>query len=402
VKNKVAENVLSQIAWLKKIAAIFPNKILFGVGCFDDIGAEAKTLGATRALLIIDPIIAKLGVMERAKRSLENQQISVEVFDKVEPEPHIEIVHKTTQIVREGNFDLVVGVGGGSTLDVAKATAIMAANPGTFEDYIGFGKVRRRSKLILSPTTAGTGSEVTPFIVITSKEGEKTLTFGQVVPPDVTIVDPALTLSMPAKVTAGTGFDALSHAVESILSVDSNEYSEMFAFKAIELIGKYFRTAYHQGWNVEARCGMSMAALLAGFAIAITGCVIGHGAAMRLGEVLHIPHGEACALCLPYTINFNIPVAAGKLAKVARALGIDTYGLSDEEAARKCARFLKGLVEEFGLKSTLKEYGVERADLEKHVDLFMKRSVAEIKWNPRVITKENLTKFYEDMWSGTL
>lgn len=137
------ENVLSQITWLKKIAAIFPKKVLFGVGCFDDIGAEAKTLGATRALLVIDPIVAKLGIMERAKRSLENQQISFEVFDGVEPEPHIEIVHKTTQIVKGGNFDLVVGIGGGSALDIAKATAIMAANPGTFEDYIGFGKVKR-------------------------------------------------------------------------------------------------------------------------------------------------------------------------------------------------------------------------------------------------------------------
>ena len=307
------ENVLSQITWLKKIAAIFPKKVLFGMGCFDDIGAEVKTLGATRALLVIDPIVAKLGIMERAKRSLENQQISFEVFDGVEPEPHIEIVHKTTQIVKGGNFDLVVGIGGGSALDIAKATAIMAANPGTFEDYIGFGKVKRRSKLILSPTTAGTGSEVSAFIVITSKEGEKTLTVGQEVSPDVSIIDPTLTLTMPAKVTASTGFDALSHAVESILSVDSNEYSEMFAFKAIELIGKHFRTAYHQGWNMEARCGMSMAALLAGFAFSITGCVIGHGAAMRLGEVLHIPHGEACALCLPYTISsFNIPDSCRK------------------------------------------------------------------------------------------
>jgi len=396
------EEIASKIPWLKKTSAIFPKKVLFGVGCFDDIGVEAKMLGVTKALLVIDPIVAKLGIMERAKRSLENQQINVEVFDGVEPEPHIEIVHKTTQIVKDAKFDLVVGIGGGSALDIAKATAIMAANPGTFEDYIGFGKVKRRAKLILSPTTAGTGSEVSAFIVVTSKEGEKTITVSQEVVPDVSIIDPTLTVTMPAKVTASTGFDALSHAVESILSVDSNDYTEMFAFKSVELIGKYFRAAYHQGWNMEARCGMSLAALLAGFAFSVTGCVIGHGAAMRLGEVLHIPHGEACALCLPYTISFNIPVAAGKLAKVACALGIDTTSLGPEEAAKKCAYFVKSLVEEFGLKSTLKEYDVDKADLGKLVDLFMKRSVAEMRWSPRVITKENLTKFFEDLWSGTL
>lgn len=399
---EMIEEITSKIPWLKPTSAIFPKKVLFGVGCLDSVGEEAKKLGATKALLVIDPIVAKLGITERAKRSLEKQQIGVDVFDGVEPEPRIEIVHKTTQIVKNGNFDVVVGIGGGSTMDIAKATAIMAANPGTIEDYIGFEKVKRRARLILSPTTSGTGSEVSAFFVLTGKDGEKTLTFSPEVPPDISVIDPTLTVTMPPKVTAGTGFDALSHAVESILSVDSNEYTEMFAFKSVELIGKYFRTAYHQGWNVEARWGMSMAAFVAGFAFSVTGLVIGHGASMRLGEQIHLPHGEACGLCLPYAMDFNIPVVAKKLAKVACALGVDTNGLSDEEAAKKAARMVKSLVEEFGLKSTLKDCGVEKSDLGKFVDDFMKRSVAEIRWNPRVITKENLTKFYENMWNGTI
>ncbi|MEM0049172.1 MAG: iron-containing alcohol dehydrogenase [Candidatus Bathyarchaeia archaeon] len=395
------EEIVSKIPLLKPIKAIFPSSVLFGVGCIDSLGEEAKNLDASRALLIVDPVVAKLGVAERAKLSLEKQQISVEIFDGVEPEPHVEIVHKTTQIVRRGNFDIVVGIGGGSTMDVAKATSVMAANPGTIEDYIGFGKVKRRSSLILSPTTAGTGSEVSAFFVLT-KDGYKTLTFSPKVPPDVAIIDPMLTITMPPKVTAGSGFDALSHAIESILSVDSNEYTEMFAFKAIELIGKYFKTAFYQGWNIEARRAMSMAAFIVGFAFSVTGLVIGHGAAMRLGEVLHLPHGEACGLCLPYAMEFNIPVAAEKLAKVAEALGVDIRGLSHEEAARKAAKTVKSLVEEFGLKSSLKEYGVKKEDIEKLVADFLERSTAEIKWNPRTITKENLTKFYEKMWEGSI
>lgn len=165
---------------------------------------------------------------------------------------------------------------------------------------------------------------------------------------------------MPPKVTAATGFDALSHSIESILSVDSNDYIEIFSFKAVELIGKYFRKAYYQGWNIEARRSMSLAALLAGFVFSVTGLVIGHGAAMRLGERLHIPHGEACALCFLYAIEFNIPVAAEKLSEVAQALGINTAGLGDEEAALKVAKFIKGLAEEFGLKTSLKDYGIRR------------------------------------------
>ncbi|MEM1586506.1 MAG: iron-containing alcohol dehydrogenase [Candidatus Bathyarchaeia archaeon] len=396
------EEILSGIPLLKSISSFFPKKILFGVGCFDKVGEEAKKLGATKALLVVDPVVAKFGIVDRAKRSLEQQKISVNVFDRVEPEPHIEIVHEATPIVRKEKCDIIIGVGGGSALDVAKALSVMAANPGSMEDYIGFEKIKCRSKLILSPTTAGTGSEVSAFIVLTVKGVEKALTFSSEVPPDVAIVDPMLTVTMPPKVTAGTGFDALSHAIESILSVDSNDYTETFAFKAVELIGKYFRMAYHQGWNIEARRGMSLAALLAGFAFSVTGCVIGHGAAMRLGERFHIPHGEACALCLPYTMEFNIPVAAEKLAKVAQALGVSTVGLSNEEAALKASKFVKALAEEFGLKTSLKDYGIKREDLETLVNDFLERSTAEIKWNPRKITEENLTKFYEKLWEGNI
>lgn len=398
----MTEEILSGVPVLKLIRSFFPKKILFGVGCFDRVSEEAKKLGATKALLVVDPVVAKLGVADRAKRSLEQQMISVDVFDKVEPEPHVEIVHGATHIVREGKYDVIIGVGGGSALDVAKALSVMAANPGSIEDYIGFEKVKCRSKLILSPTTAGTGSEVSAFIVLTVKGVEKALIFSQEIPPDIALIDPMLTVTMPPKVTAATGFDALSHAIESILSVDSNDYTETFSFKAVELIGKYFRKAYYQGWNIEARRGMSLAALFAGFAFSVTGLVIGHGAAMRLGERLHIPHGEACALCLPYAIEFNIPAATEKLSEVARALGISTAGLSDEEAALKVARFVRGLAEEFGLKTSLKDYGIRREDLEILINDFLERSAVEIRWNPRKITRENLTKFYEKLWEGNI
>jgi alcohol dehydrogenase class IV len=381
---------------------VFPKKVIFGIGSIEKIGEEARSTGSKKALIVIDPVVAKTGVAEKISKIVEKQGVEVDIFDKVEPEPKVEKIHESTKIVREKRFDLVIGIGGGSSLDVAKATSVMATNPGQVEDYFGAFKItKHRLNLILSPTTAGTGSEATSNYVLSDSRG-KQLTFSPEIFPDTTLVDPTLTMTMPPKVTANTGFDALAHAVESMLSVDSNEITEALNLKAIRLIGKYLRIAYYQGQNMEARRGMSLAALSTALAFANTGLVVGHGAAMQLGAKFHIPHGEGCALALPYAMDYNLPVAAEKLACIASALGVDVVGLAEEDAARKGIRRVKALVEELGVRSTLKQFGVQKTELEVLTDEYLRERIFEINWNPRASTKEGILKFYENMWAGVI
>ncbi|MEM2737904.1 MAG: iron-containing alcohol dehydrogenase, partial [Candidatus Bathyarchaeia archaeon] len=313
-----------RIPSLRSYTIILPKQVIVGVNSVEKIGEEAKKLGS-KALLIMDPIIAKGNIASKVQELLKKNGLRYHIFDDIEPEPSVEALNKALSFSKDKDFDIVIGIGGGSTLDIAKATAVMAVNPGTIEDYFGSGKIERRLNLILSPTTAGTGSEVSAFCILTSK-GEKKIIHSPLLLPDVAIVDPMLTITMPCKVTANTGFDALSHAIESMLSVDSNEFTDTLNLGAIRLIGKYFRIAYHQGWNIEARKRMAIAAMIAGLAFTNTGLVIGHGVAMRLGEKMHIPHGEACALALPYAMEYNLPVAAEKLAMIASAVGENVSG----------------------------------------------------------------------------
>lgn len=390
--------LIRRIPLLRTHTMILPKKVIVGVGSIGKIGEDAKRLGS-KALLVIDPIVARSDVASNIKSSLEKNGVNFYTFDNVEPEPSVEALNKAINFSKNKDFDLVIGVGGGSTIDIAKATAVMAVSPGKIEDYFGSGKIERRLNLILSPTTAGTGSEVSAFCILTY-EGEKKIIHSPLLLPDVAIVDPLLTATMPRRVTATTGFDALSHAIESMLSVDSNEFTDTLNLGAIRLIGKYFRVAYHQGWNIEARKGMAIAAMIAGLAFTQTGLVIGHGAAMRLGEKMHLPHGETCALALPYAMDYNLPVAAEKIAMVASALGEDVSGLSKEEAAVKAIQWVKSRAKEFGLKTSLKEYGVSKDDISNMVEDFLKKSIFEINWNPREITKESLFNFYENMWAG--
>jgi alcohol dehydrogenase class IV len=379
-----------------------PKSIIFGVGSIEQTGDEARRLGARRALIVIDPVIAKMGYAKKMEEILGGKDVQVKIFDQVEPEPSVEVANKVTEFVRSADFNLVVGVGGGSSLDMAKAAAIMATNKGSIEDYLGVGKVRSRLPLILLPTTGGTGSEVSVFLVFGRSDGVKDLVISPLLQPDVAIVDPVLSSTVPPRVTASTGFDALSHAVESMLSVDSNVITDCLNLEAIRLVGQNLRTAYYQGRKLEARMGMAMAATIAGITLSNTGAVMGHAIAMQLGSKLHKPHGEMCSLTLPYAMKYDLPIAEKKLAKISSALGINTESLSDEEAAKKGIIYVKRMAEELDMKTNLQQLGVKKDELEELVDQYMAGPAVELKWEPRDTNRSTLLQLYKDIWNGKL
>ena len=268
-------------------------RILLGNGSIEQIGAEVRNLKGKRTFIVTDPGIVQSGILEKVTAALKSDKISFGVFDKVESDPRIEIVAQTLAQLQQQKYDSVIGLGGGSSLDIAKLVSVMAKNSGKISDYFGIDLVPHPGlPLILVPTTAGTGSEVTP-IAILSDEAEH-LKKGVVSAhlfPKVALLDPLLTLGLPSAVTASTGMDALIHAIEAFTSINANDLTDHFAFKAIQLIYGNIRTAYARGEDVNARFNMLEGSLVAGLAFANAGVTAVHAFAYPLGGEFHVPHG---------------------------------------------------------------------------------------------------------------
>ncbi len=295
----------------------------------------ARRLGGDKALIVTDKVIVKTGLVERVSKSLEQAGLSVQVFDEVEPEPKLEVAEKAAEFSRKSGCNLVIGVGGGSVLDMAKVASIAPTNPGKMADYVGVGLIKQAGlPKILIPTTAGTGSEVTNIAVVSlAAEEIKSGIVGPQLMADVAIVDPEATLTMPPRLTASTGIDALTHAVEALMSVNSNPLTDALAYEAVKLVFRNLRKACYQGENLEARYGMSLAALLAGLAFGSAGVCGGHALAYAFAVKYNVPHGIACGLALPYIMEYNLPVCEEKLARIAVLAGESVEWVSTREAA---------------------------------------------------------------------
>ena len=355
----------------------------------EQLGSEAKRLGAARALVITGRTLFSLGTPTRAGEALKREGIDVEFLPNVEPEPSLETAEKVKEVVREGNYDLVVGIGGGSVLDVAKLASVMATNPGDVADYLGSGKVGKRGlPKILIPTTAGTGSEVSDVSVLT-REGRKVVVYSDYLFADVALVDPALTLSMPPKLTAHTGLDALSHAVEAYMSLDAWPVTDTLALKAIELVIGNLREAYRRGDDLEARSAMSLAATMAGIAFVNAGVCLGHALALVLGTKYKLPHGLAAGISLYHALCYNLLAVARKLAEAAPAFGVERHGMSDEEAALAALDSIEKLLEDLNVPTSLSEAGVSRGDVPEIVSEVLKVE-RHVRRNPRPVDRESL------------
>jgi alcohol dehydrogenase class IV len=371
-------------------------RIVMGPGAIGQIGQEAFNLSGKKALIVTDKGLIGAGLIQPVEKSLKNSRIKYAVFDAVEPDPRYEIVAECLEQIHREEVNLIIGIGGGSPIDIAKTSAIMATNKGTIAEYFGIDLVPKPGlPTIIVPTTAGTGSEVTP-IAILSDESEK-LKKGVVSPylfPAVALLDPELTLGLPPQITAATGMDALIHALEAYTSVNATQITDLLAFRAIEMLYENIRTAYANGNDLEARSKMLEGSLLAGMAFANAGVTAVHAFAYPIGAEFHIPHGIANTLMLPHVIRFNLLGNLPKFAQIPKAFSLSIEGLDELRAAEMSVEAIERLAEDLRVPRHLAEFGVTEGDIPRLAEGVMKvtRLLAN---NPRIMTLEDAKEIYK-------
>jgi alcohol dehydrogenase len=338
-----------------------PTRLQFGAGTVKNLGRTVKEFNGSKVLLVVDPGLVKAGLLDRLTVPLEQEGIPLVVYDEIDPEPGLKLADKGCAIAREAGCDCVVGAGGGSSMDVAKAVSILLTNGGKAVDYLGLGLIKKPGvPKIMIPTSAGTGAEVTFTAVFINEEtGSKGGMNGDPLYPDAAILDPELTLSLPAKVTAYTGIDALTHALEAYTSTQAHIISEMYSLEAIDLIARNLPAACANGGNLAARSAMLLGSLLGGKALATAGVGLVHAMAYPLGGMFGIPHGLANAVLLPYVVQYNLPGNYEKFALLAELLGQNTEGLSRRDAASLCVEALYDLNADVGIPASLKDLDMD-------------------------------------------
>lgn len=376
-------------------------EIIFGRGAVEKVGKEAKKRGGSKVLLISDEGIAKAGLLKKVEEPLAKEGLGVTIFDKVEPEPWVEIADEAAAIAKEKNCDLIIGVGGGSCMDIAKAAAVLATNEGKAKDYQGLNKVPKPGLTkIMVPTTAGTGSEVTFTAVLSNKEPKgKAGINSPYLFPELALLDPLLTLSAPPEITASTGMDALTHAIEAYTSLQATVITDAITLKAIELIAHNLRRAVAEGQNVEVRDNMLLGSLLAGIGLANAGVGAVHALAYPLGGLYRIPHGVANGLMLPYVMEFNLEKSLEKFAQVARAMGEEIDGLSSNEAAQRAVEAVNKLSKEIPVPRKIKELeaGITERDFPQMAASAMKVT-RPLENNPRQMTEGKAVGIYQEAY----
>jgi alcohol dehydrogenase len=371
-------------------------RIIMGTGASKTIGDEVKSKGIKIALIVTDKGVVAAGLLNNIENSLKAAGIKFSVFDSVEPDPRYEIVADCVAMAVKEKAEMLIGIGGGSPMDISKTAAIMLTNKPPIGQYFGTNLIPNPGiPVILVPTTAGTGSEVTP-IAILSDEGEK-LKKGIVSPylfPSMGILDPELTIGLPPAVTAATGMDALIHAIEAYTSVNATVITDMYCEKALELIYGNILTAYAKGDNLQARTAMMEGALLAGIGFANAGVTAVHAFAYPIGAEFHIPHGIANTLMLPHVIRFNVLGNLDKFAKLAPSFGISTSGLDKLQIVDKVIEVIDRLTVELRVPRHLSEFGVKEKDIDMLADGVMKvtRLLAN---NPRTLYLNDAKAIYK-------
>lgn len=373
-----------------------PEKIIFGTGIARQVGELVQGLGAKSVLVVADPVVAKIEAGQSVIATLQAVGLKVSVFDQVEMEPCFESVASGVELGRSCAADVVVGIGGGSALDSAKGISAMINNEGNLKDYVGVGLIPRPAlPLILLPTTAGTGSEVTNVAIFTDKEsGVKSGVVSDYIRARVAVIDPGLTLGLPAKPTAYSGMDALCHAIEAYTSVNASPLSDMYALEAIRLAAENLRTAVFQGGNMEARTGMAAASLYAGIAFGNAGVTAVHALAYPLGARYHVPHGLANAILLPSVMRYNLPGSMKRFAVVADMMGV---GMATELARDKAMlgiNEVETLSGDVGIPAHLRDLGVKEEDLAPMADEAARISRL-LSNNPRPMDSKTIRGVYE-------
>jgi len=345
-----------------------PTKIIFGCGVVNQTGKEVEKLGVKKVMIVTDRGFMKSGFVCRLENSLKCSKIEYVIYDKVQPNSGSKLVNEAANIAKNENCELIIGIGGGSSMDTAKAVAVMVTNPGDIMDYAGMDKIKNKPlPNIAIPTTAGTGSEVTVWAVISDHEKNYKTGIGSfMIMPKVAICDPELTISLPSYITAATGMDALTHAIESYVCTATQPISEALAEKSISLISKYLRIAVANGKNIEAREGMLMGSLAAALAFNETRLGIAHSWASPLGAYFPISHGLVNSILLPNVMEYNLIGNPEKFARIALLMRENIEGLNLMDAARKAVKAVRALSADIDLPQKLKEViDISEEDIKK-------------------------------------
>lgn len=375
-----------------------PGTIFSGPGSIAKICELRQLQGAKHVLLVTDAVLSDLGFPERVREVLGERNIELTVFDAVEPEPSAKTVRTLVSQMADTNVDVVIGLGGGSPMDVAKLAAFLLKSPQKLEDIYGVGLAEgERLPVIMIPTTAGTGSEATPVAVVTADNGDKAAVLGPQFLPDAAILDAELTLGLPAKTTAATGVDAMVHAIEAYTSgVRKNSASDHLALQAMSLLFGNIHRVMDDGSDIDARHAMLNGSMLAGlaFANATVGAV--HALAYPIGGLFHVSHGGSNAVVLAPVMRFNLPVAAKHYAEIARFVMPELSESTDDVAANTLIDTLSRLVPAVGLEDRLSDLGIAQKDISALCDGAL-RQARLLSYNIRSINSEDISDIYQQV-----
>jgi len=389
---------------LKNFSYFMPVRIEYGLDVSKTVGDELEKIGCNKPFIVTDSGVINAGLLNGIKESLLKKGFNFVVFDKVIGNPTDVIVHEGIDLFLDSECDSFIAVGGGSSMDSAKAIGMVSKNGGHIREYDNDQPNTHKvpipmDPLINIPTTAGTGSSVTPFAVITDTDrhwkmslcSSDTGTYAK-----VALVDPLMTISMPSALAAATGMDALTHAIEAILSKNSHYLSDLINLKAVELISYNLRQSVSSGENIEARGNLLLGNVIAGWGFQQVGLGSVHALAHILGGQMNVPHGAANAIMLPHVMKYNIVARLEKFKPLADAMLIPTKGLSDVEIADKVVLAVKRLSKDIGILSLREIKGIKKENLPKYAELALKDGNTSN--NPRVPSLDDYIKLYNEAW----
>lgn len=372
------------------------RRVVFGSGAVESLPDEIKRVKGSRVLVVTDPGIKSAGVLDHLTGVLDRAKITFSAYAEVEPDPRVEVALSSADAAKAFGPDVIVGLGGGSSLDISKVTSVMLTNEGPIEKYFGMELVPRPGvPLILIPTTAGTGSEMTSICVLgDTKNKVKKGIVSEHMFARTALLDPKLTLALPPRVTAMTGMDALVHAVESYVGVRASVFTDTLNLQAIRLVAANLRLAYANGANLAARENMLHASCLAGMAFSNTQNGLDHALALAIGGKFHLPHGLLTAFIMPWVMEYNLIAAPAKYIRIAEAFGERIQHLPETEAARLSVKAVKSLLDDLRISYKLSSYGVPREEF----PALAKATVGAVRLignNPRTVTEQDVIAILE-------
>ena len=373
--------------------------IIFGIDTISQIGEQAKKLGAGRVLLVTGPNVKEAGILDKVLGFLKAESINVEVNiqGRDTPEPATSVVENTAEVARKGNFDVIVGVGGGSILDVAKMASALVTNPGKTKDYFGREKVPKRGKpTIIVPTTSGTGAEVTKHAIFLDREvNVKKAVASSALLPNVAIVDPMLTVSCPPHVTAAAGIDAFIHAAEPFLSKNANPITDALSIDSVKIVTQWLGPAFADAQNLDARYNMALASLMSGIVLNNSGTSLVHAMAYPVGGEYHTSHGVTLSAILLACFEGILMAREEKMVRLAEAMGEPTHGLARREAARKALEAIRHLLKSVDLPVSLGDLNIKDKGKIGYWAVEAHKEQRLLSRSPRILSVKDIEKIYE-------